>query len=127
MEHVHAIVSFSPDVNSVELSSNPFINWFLQKKASRWNRRNLKEQLYKMALSCGINGMTILQGNGLYVDEKQRRQKERSVQLDILFTNAYSVEKLARELCTVFKQEAVLVRYVEYPEIRQIGEHGDIQ
>lgn len=126
MEHVNAVVTFSPEVNCLQLSNNPIINAWKQRRLTRKNIRKMDKLLDKMAVSCQLNGWTINKNlTGKYLDDHGVIHKEKSVSVELLFTNTYSVEKFALELCAAFKQESVLVRYITYDEVKMISGNGE--
>lgn len=120
MEHIHALVTFSLDVNAIQLDKNPFKNWYKQRKQTRWNKRHFKPLLHKMLESCGIDGMTLTKGTGLYRSDSGQVYEEESYTIDLVFTKGPSVDKLARTICHTFYQESVLVREVEYTNVQLI-------
>lgn len=118
MEIINCNITFSTDVNSVTLSSNPVINALKQRILSMKNRRHAESIIDRIAANLSINGWTIQSGlRGKYRDSNGKVFTENSARIDLVGVEADKAEYLARLLCREFKQESVLMCTVDYQSV----------
>lgn len=128
MEVINCSITFSTDVNSVALSSNPIINALKQRIVSMRNRRHAESKIDRIAANLSIDGWTITSGlRGKYRDSNGRVFTENSIRIDLIGVEADKAEYLARILCREFKQESVLMctmdyEYVDFVTLRSGGD-----
>lgn len=57
-----------------------------------------------------LEGATILEANGIYKHDNGEFVIEKSLQIELLFTDKKTVEKIASELKNAFNQESVIIQ-----------------
>jgi hypothetical protein len=120
------IITFSTDINSVELSKNKIYNWLLKKGTTLLNRffsksklsniiRNFNDtedkQLGGENIEDYIGAFSI--GNffsGRYLDDKGKVYDEKSLSIEVNGISSKGLIFLAEEIAREFKQETVLVK-----------------
>lgn len=105
------IITFSTDVNAVELSPNKLVNWVKQKVATIGNRLGKNKKIDKIASKNGAVAWTVGNFlNGRYMSKRGKGFGEKSLSLEIVGISSEQLQKIAEELCEEFKQETVLVK-----------------
>lgn len=111
-------IIFSTDVNSVELSENPFKNFILKKFRTFRNRISAKKILDKIRrknnIYCWTIGRYLL---GVYTGKNGKTFNENSISINIIGESETTILNLAKEICEKFNQECVLVQIAKTNQI----------
>ena len=110
-EEQGGIITFSTDVNAVELSPNKLINWIKQKIKTLENRLLKNKKIDKVANDNSAAAWTV----GHYLDGRYKAKNgknfgENSLSLEIIGISSEQLQKIAEDICTTFDQETVLVK-----------------
>ena len=110
-EEQGGIITFSTDVNAVELSPNKLINWIKQKIKTLENRLLKNKKIDKVANDNGVAAWTV----GHYLDGRYKAKNgknfgENSLSLEIIGITSKQLQKIAEDICNAFDQETVLVK-----------------
>ena len=106
------IITFSTDVNAIDLSENKIINKIKQTIKTWTNRMSVNSKINNIlgGHRKEINAWSV--GNffrGNYQDRKGRQWNEKSISVEIIYINVDPLIKIAEELCSAFLQESVMV------------------
>ncbi len=108
------IITFSYEVNAVDLSANKVANWFKKKLDTIKNWFLKDKKLDKIRTENEVAAWTV--GNylrGVYTSASGETFNEKSVSLEILDIEFPTLIKIAEEICREFRQESVLVKTYE--------------
>ena len=110
-EHSGGIIVFSTDVNALDVSKISFVNNVKQKLLSWKNRLNKNKYIDGLAKKYNLFGWTI--GNyftGRYTGKNGKTYSEKSSSVEIIGVSKNILVEIATDLCSMFKQESVLLK-----------------
>lgn len=105
------IITFSTDVNAVELSPNKLVNWIKQKVKTLGNRFFKNRKIDKAAKEGGAAAWTVGHFlDGRYTAKNGKGFGEKSLSIEIVGITSQQLQNIAEDICKVFEQETVLVK-----------------